>query len=56
MSEGHTDECRYYKTGNYNDCDCKPKENEPPGHWAKEPFLRLDEKGSIIERNGKRVN
>lgn len=52
MSEGHTDECRYYVTGNYNDCDCKPKEPEPEWHWSREPFLRLDVKGNIVEHKG----
>ncbi len=25
---GHTEECRYYETGNIKDCDCKQKPQE----------------------------
>ena len=53
---GHIEECKYYETGNFNDCDCKPKEKEPLGHWVKEPFLCLDIKGNIIERDVIPVN
>lgn len=49
MSKGHTDECRYWVTGNFNDCNCQAKVLEPAGHWAKEPFVRLDEKGNVIK-------
>ncbi len=48
MAEDHTNECRYYVTGSFKDCDCKPKEPESEGHWSKEPFVRLDAKGNVI--------
>ena len=52
----HTDECRYWVTGNFHDCDCKEKEIEPEGRWSKEPFLRVDERGNILEdRRGDEV-
>lgn len=51
-STGHIAECRYYITGNFNDCDCKEKEKPPKGQWAKEPFLRLNVEGNVVERDG----
>ena len=53
---GHANECRYWKTGNFHDCDCKVKEIEPEGQWSNEPFLRLDERGNKIERTMEQQN